>query len=458
MLPRCSACPRPPPSRLHLALCRTCVQVTLPNGKPLPVLLLANKCDLPDHKVDKTSLDAFCSEHGFIGWMETSAKENINIEESVTTLINNILSHKGACVRGPAWRVGVGGAGTPRRGPRARRPTPARASAPASSPRPRAPFCVCRPVERERRGALGARHRQGVARRQGGPQRQQEGVRVLKGAPARLRVRVTCARVHRSSQSRVVVVQGSPGDARAAISNWRARRHAKRRARARRPPAYARAHAAAMFSRALFLARARAGLRRLSTRAAGGAGGPEGGVKGNGGTFAPIALSAGGLLPFLFWGLQHDKLAAKRQPYFDPLVARVVAATGLAPLQFFLSGDQETVRRRFVTYGASILAFMSGVQWGLAMAAPVYRPSQYAVASLPSLWAWLALNQDLTNVTPHSMLACGFVGVYFYDEALVKRRLAPGWYSALRVPLTVVVTMTIVGSAYNGREKPSEAW
>ena len=143
MLPRCSACPRTPPSRLHLALCRTCVQVTLPNGKPLPVLLLANKCDLPDHKVDKTSLDAFCSEHGFIGWMETSAKENINIEESVTTLINNILSHKGACVRGPAWRVGVGGAGTPRRGPRARRPTPARASAPASSPRPRAPFlCV----------------------------------------------------------------------------------------------------------------------------------------------------------------------------------------------------------------------------------------------------------------------------------------------------------------------------
>jgi GTPase SAR1 family protein len=28
-------------------------KVTLPNGRPLPVFLLANKCDLPDTRVDK---------------------------------------------------------------------------------------------------------------------------------------------------------------------------------------------------------------------------------------------------------------------------------------------------------------------------------------------------------------------------------------------------------------------
>jgi Ras-related protein Rab-38 len=87
--------------------------VTLPNGKPLPVLLLANKCDLPDHKVDTASLDAFCAEHGFIGWFATSAKENINIEESVSALINNILGHKGESARGRRDRAGGRGWGGP---------------------------------------------------------------------------------------------------------------------------------------------------------------------------------------------------------------------------------------------------------------------------------------------------------------------------------------------------------
>ena len=200
--------------------------------------------------------------------------------------------------------------------------------------------------------------------------------------------------------------------------------------------------------------------RRMTTRAAPpppGSSDPHGhiglGVRGNGGTKMPFALGAAGLLPFIFWGLQHDKMDTKKQPYFDPLVEQVMAATGLPMLAFFRSGDQATVRKRFVTYGASILSFMSAVQWGLAMAAPVYRPSQYVVSVLPSLWAWLALNQDMSSVTPHSMLATGFVGCYFYDEMLLRKRLAPSWYGTLRAPLTVVVTMTIVMSAYTGREK-----
>ena len=70
--------------------------MTLPNGSPLPVILLANKADLPNTVVDKDQLDAFCKEHGFICWMETSAKNNKNIEESVKGLVTNILSHSDA--------------------------------------------------------------------------------------------------------------------------------------------------------------------------------------------------------------------------------------------------------------------------------------------------------------------------------------------------------------------------
>ena len=65
----------------------------LPNNAPLPVVLLANKCDLPDPAVNKEQLDAFCKEHGFVAWFETSAKENKNIEESVKGLVTSILQH-----------------------------------------------------------------------------------------------------------------------------------------------------------------------------------------------------------------------------------------------------------------------------------------------------------------------------------------------------------------------------
>ena len=71
-------------------------KVTLPNGSPLPVVLLANKCDLPDTRVEKETLDAFCKEHGFTGWYETSAKSNHNIEEAVKGLVTACLAHPDA--------------------------------------------------------------------------------------------------------------------------------------------------------------------------------------------------------------------------------------------------------------------------------------------------------------------------------------------------------------------------
>lgn len=51
-------------------------QVALCNGKSLPVVLLANKCDQWRHgmcpKLPK--LENFSKEYGFVGWYETSAK------------------------------------------------------------------------------------------------------------------------------------------------------------------------------------------------------------------------------------------------------------------------------------------------------------------------------------------------------------------------------------------------
>jgi Ras-related protein Rab-32 len=89
-------------------------KVLLPNGSALPVILLANKCDLPDTRVSKEELDAFCKEHGFIGWYETSAKTNHNIEESVKGLVANILSQPDAveAYRLKAQQAAAGAPGT----------------------------------------------------------------------------------------------------------------------------------------------------------------------------------------------------------------------------------------------------------------------------------------------------------------------------------------------------------
>lgn len=56
-------------------------QVALGNGRPVPAVLLANKCDQRAQglcpKLPK--LEAFCRDSGFIGWYETSAKARARV-------------------------------------------------------------------------------------------------------------------------------------------------------------------------------------------------------------------------------------------------------------------------------------------------------------------------------------------------------------------------------------------
>ncbi|XP_044914108.1 ras-related protein Rab-32 isoform X1 [Felis catus] len=69
-------------------------KVHLPNGSPIPAVLLANKCDQKkDGGQNPSQLDQFCKEHGFTGWFETSAKDNINIDEAARFLVENILAN-----------------------------------------------------------------------------------------------------------------------------------------------------------------------------------------------------------------------------------------------------------------------------------------------------------------------------------------------------------------------------
>ena len=164
------------------------------------------------------------------------------------------------------------------------------------------------------------------------------------------------------------------------------------------------------------------------------------------------ALGGLGLIPFVYYGAQHDVNDAG-------VHAGTVASASAWTKAAALGHDQATVRRRFLTYGATILSFMGGVQWGLAVAAPVpMRSAQYVVSVLPALAGWTALNLDngaaTAGLAPHGVLGAGFFGLYVYDRRVVRAGRGPAWYLRLRTPLTAVVLASTACAAVLSRAQP----
>ncbi|XP_046364357.1 ras-related protein Rab-32B-like [Haliotis rufescens] len=67
-------------------------KVMLANEQPVPIMLLANKCDIDDVQADTDIVNKFCRDYNFIGWFQTSAKSDINIEKAMNFLVEHILS------------------------------------------------------------------------------------------------------------------------------------------------------------------------------------------------------------------------------------------------------------------------------------------------------------------------------------------------------------------------------
>ena len=66
-------------------------KVALPNGEQIPIMLLANKCDLAEGGVDGERLDEFVRLHNLVGWFAVSAQDNINVDQAMRFLIDKVL-------------------------------------------------------------------------------------------------------------------------------------------------------------------------------------------------------------------------------------------------------------------------------------------------------------------------------------------------------------------------------
>jgi len=70
-------------------------KVQLSDGSTLPCVLLGNKCDLPKEGLvnNDSKMDDFCKKNDFLDWFETSAKEDVGINDAVNCLVKKVLEN-----------------------------------------------------------------------------------------------------------------------------------------------------------------------------------------------------------------------------------------------------------------------------------------------------------------------------------------------------------------------------
>ncbi|XP_043480636.1 ras-related protein Rab-32-like isoform X2 [Leptopilina heterotoma] len=69
-------------------------KITLPDGSNIPIVLLANKCDIKEVAISNDQIVKFCKENEIGCWFVTSAKENLNVVEAMQYLVENTLKAK----------------------------------------------------------------------------------------------------------------------------------------------------------------------------------------------------------------------------------------------------------------------------------------------------------------------------------------------------------------------------
>ncbi len=158
-------------------------------------------------------------------------------------------------------------------------------------------------------------------------------------------------------------------------------------------------------------------------------------------------------IPVLTHGvLFRDKIA----PMSQRAVPRFVVWLGYAGLAPFVASTvafliapprlHGFVLYSLLTYSAVILSFLGAIHWGLAMRDEgVSSRVQLGLSVVPALVGWVAL--ALSPTMSFVVLIVAFVVLYTADTCAARFGLTPTWYPRLRLPLTVVVVLSLIMSA-----------
>lgn len=126
---------------------------------------------------------------------------------------------------------------------------------------------------------------------------------------------------------------------------------------------------------------------------------------------------------------------------------RLLGLAGLLPFLAATAGlwlrDDEALLRVAMLYGAVILSFLGGIQWGLALRGGTV--GQLCWSVVPSLVGWGAL---LTGPQAAPLiLGAGFVAAWAFEQGRTVREALPPWFRSLRVLLTAVVVACMIACA-----------
>ena len=104
-----------------------------------------------------------------------------------------------------------------------------------------------------------------------------------------------------------------------------------------------------------------------------------------------------------------------------------------------------TLNHALLAYAAIILSFMGAVHWGLAtVSGDTVESRQLVISVLPALIAWFAI--FIPPMFHYSLLVLAFTGLCLFDVRMARTGHVPVWYPKLRIPLTVVVVISLISA------------
>ena len=86
---------------------------------------------------------------------------------------------------------------------------------------------------------------------------------------------------------------------------------------------------------------------------------------------------------------------------------------------------------------------MGAIHWGVAInLESTIQKKQLGWSVVPPLIAWVALL--LPEIYGYSLLTVAFAVLCMLDSYMTKQKTMPPWYPRLRIPLTIVVIVSLI--------------